>query len=130
MTKTTTTYTLPPEPDGPVWDSHGKRWTPTDIDGWWLRDVTGVQCTWARVLEGYGPLTSTPPWKPEVGGIVKTEEQYAAMPEGSVVVKDGTVPTYYKRRDGLWCATWQTDRFADMKMAGTSRTILRVGRES
>ena len=54
------TYTLPPEPDGPVWDKDGKRWTPTDIDRWWRRDVTGVQCTWARVLEGYGPLTSVP----------------------------------------------------------------------
>lgn len=61
MTKTTTTYALPPEPDGPVWDRDRKRWTPTDVDGWWLRDVTGVQCTWARVLEGYGPLTNTEP---------------------------------------------------------------------
>ena len=63
MTKTTTIYALPPEPEpgGPVWDSHGKRWTPTAFDGWWLRDVTGVQCTWARLLEGYGPLTNTEP---------------------------------------------------------------------
>ena len=60
MTKTTMTYVLPAEPEGPVWDSHGKRWTPTDVDGWWLRDVTGVQCTWARLLEGYGPLTDAP----------------------------------------------------------------------
>ena len=60
MTKTTMTYVLPAEPEGPVWDSHGKRWTPTALDGWWLRDVTGVQCTWARLLEGYGPLTDAP----------------------------------------------------------------------
>ena len=61
MTKTTTIYALPPEPDGPVWDRDGRRWTPTAFDGWWLRDVTGVQCTWARLLEGYGPLTNTEP---------------------------------------------------------------------
>ena len=110
-----TTYALPDEPEGPVWDSFGKRWTPTDVDGWWLRDVTGVQCTWARVLEGYGPLTSTPPWKPEVGEIVETEEQYAALPPGSVVATNYLPPKtldYSGNVSGL---------------AGMPRTILRVG---
>ena len=55
-----TTYALPAEPEGPVWDKDGRRWTPTDVTGWWLCDVTGVQCTWARLLKGYGPLTTTP----------------------------------------------------------------------
>ena len=122
--------TLPPEPEGPVWDSFGKRWTPTDIDGWWLCNVNGIQSTWARLLEGCGPLSLTPPWKPEVGGVCETHDQYEAMPDGSVAGADGAIPVYYKRADGLWCATGQTDRFADMKMAGTSRTILRVGWES
>ena len=26
MTKTTTTYALPDEPEGPVWDRHGDKW--------------------------------------------------------------------------------------------------------
>ena len=121
-----TTYALPAEPEGPVWDSSGDRWD-TGPSQWLRYGPHGTPSTWASLLSHRGPLTSTPPWTPEVGGIVETEAQYAAMPEGSVVVKDGTVPTYYKRPDGLWCATWQTDRFTSLKMVGTPRTILRVG---
>ena len=127
-----TIYALPDEPEGPVWDSHGKRWTPTDVDGWWIRDVTGVQCTWARVLEGYGPLTSTPPWKPEVGGTVETVEQYAAMPDGSIVSGSSTYP-YVRgsRSDGdYWFGIGCDDKFSNLYMAYLSRTILRVGWES
>ena len=29
MTKTTTTYALPAEPDGPVWDRNGDKWERT-----------------------------------------------------------------------------------------------------
>ena len=113
-----TTYALPDEPEGPVWDRLGKRWTPTDLDGWWLRDVTGAQCTWARVLEGYGPLTSVPPWKPEVGDTVETEEQYAALPEGSIVAADDCPPKTMNSSGNV------------SGLAGTPRTILRVGWES
>ena len=123
----------PPEPDGPIWDRYGNRWDRGD-SGLWDQEgsVSGddtFEWEWWELFSR-APLFTTKPeplWEPEVGGVVETREQYAAMPEGSVVVKDGTVPTYYKRPDGLWCATWQTDRFADMKMAGTSRAILRVG---
>ena len=120
-----TIWKMPAEPKGPVWDKDGKRWTPTDIDRWWLRDVTGVQCTWARVLDDYGPLTSVPLWKPEVGGIVKTEEQYAAMPVGSIVVS----PSYVYRRTyaGEWLPTGLSVAYSDEELAGMSRTILRVG---
>ena len=124
-----TTYALPDEPEGPVWDSFGKRWTPTDVDGWWLRDVTGVQCTWARVLEGYGPLTSTPPWKPEVGGTVETEEQYAAMPPGSIV-ESSSGHIYRRTHAGEWLMTGSSITQICADLAGTPRTILRVGWES
>ena len=124
-----TTYALPDEPEGPVWDRLGKRWTPTDLDGWWLRDVTGAQCTWARVLEGYGPLTSVPPWKPEVGDTVVTEAQYAALPEGSIVCRSSTSP--YVRGGGsdgdYWFGIGCDDKFSHLYMARISRTILRVG---
>ena len=125
-----TTYALPDEPEGPVWDKYGERWTPTDIDGWWQRDVTGVRCSWARVLEGYGPLTSTPPWKPEVGGTVETIEQYAAMPLGSIVVggSHGDVPWLLRFDTGgdYWCSGGH-EATRHRQMAPVPRTILRVG---
>ena len=128
MTKPTT-YALPPEPEGPVWDGEGKRWTPTDVDGWWLCNVNGIQSTWARLLEGCGPLTSTPPWTPEVGGIVETEAQYAAMPRGSIVASSFTSP--YVRGGGsngdYWFGIGCDDKFSNLYMASFSRTILRVG---
>ena len=113
----------PPEPDGPVWDHNGDQWN---------RHSRGWKSSWASSWKWSGlcayshRLTSTPQWKPEVGGTVETDEQYAALPAGSVVAKND--PVFYKQPSGLWRATWQTDnRFADMKMAGTPRTILRVG---
>ena len=120
-----TIYALPDEPEGPVWDGEGKRWTPTDSDGWWLRDATGVQCTWAHVLEIYGPLTTVPPWKPEVGGTVETEEQYAAMPAGSIVAS----PSYAYRRtyEGEWLATSLSVKYSEEELADIPRTILRMG---
>ena len=126
MTKTTTTYTLPPEPDGPVWDRFGKRWSPTDVDGLWIHDVTGVPCTWARVLEGYGPLSLTPPWKPDVGGIVETREQYRAMPAGSIV-ESSSGRIYRRTHAGEWLVTGSSITQICADLAGTPRTILRVG---
>ena len=126
MTKTTTTYALPPEPEGPVWDQHGKRWTLTDVDGWWIQDVTGVQCRWAHVLEGYGPLTSTPPWKPEVGGTVETAEQYEAMPLGSIVACDQN-EAWWLDVFGVWNSSFAKTNLA---APSTGATILRVGWEA
>ena len=121
------TYALPAEPEGPVWDSHGRRWTPAAVDGLWIRYETGVLCTWARLLEGYGPLTTTPPWEPEVGGIVETVEQYEAMPEGSVVSRDLCGPVFRKFDDGRWAESAASTSYDSRVMASESRTILRVG---
>ena len=94
-----------------------------------MRDATGVQCTWAHVLEIYGPLTSTPPWTPEVGGIVETEAQYAAMPDGSIV--SGSSANPYVRGGGsdgdYWFGIGCGDKLSNLYMAYLSRTILRVG---
>ena len=122
-----TTYALPDEPNGPVWDKFGKRWTPADVDGWWISDATGGQCTWARVLQGYGPLTSAPPWEPEVGGTVETEAQYAALPEGSVVSRDLCGQVFRKFDDGRWAESAASTSYDSRVMASESRTILRVG---
>ena len=121
-----TTYALPDEPNGPVWDKFGKRWTPADVDGWWISDATGGRCTWARVLQGYGPLTSTPPWKPEVGGIVETREQYEAMPLGSIVACDQN-EAWWLDVFGVWNSSFAKTNLA---APSTGATILRVGWEA
>ena len=134
MTKTTTTYALPPEPEGPVWDQHGDKWERTgDVvyahgREWaeWQHVVTGRTGLWAAPLMR-GPVTSTPPWKPEVGGIVETEAQYAAMPEGSVVSRDLCGPVFRKFDDGRWAESAASTSYDSRVMASESRTILRVG---
>ena len=115
----------PVEPAGPVWDQDGDQWN-RHSRGW--KSSWASSWPWSGLCAYSRRLTSTPPWKPEVGGTVETLEQFRALPEGSVVATDGSGLVFCKQPSGLWCATWQTDnRFADMKMAGTSRTILRVG---
>ena len=124
-----TTYALPAEPEGPVWDRDGERWErDTDLKEWDL--VAGyISRTWPILLANYGPVTSAPPWKPEVGGTVETAEQYAAMPTGSIVARSFTDP--YVRGGGsdgdYWFGIGCGDEFSNLYMASFSRTILRVG---
>ena len=137
MTKTTTTYALPPEPDGPVWDRNGDRWERTGdavyVHGreWaeWQHVATGRTGTWAAPLMR-GPVTSTPPWKPEVGGTVETEEQYAALPEGSVVCIDHSSAVHVKATGGIWYIAGSTSEYGNREISDSMpRTILRVGWE-
>ena len=75
------------------------------------------------------PTTYALPDEPEVGGIVETEEQYAAMPDGSIVSGSSTNP-YVRgsRSEGdYWFGIGCDDKFSNLYMAGFSRTILRVG---
>ena len=60
MTKTTTTYALPPEPDGPVWDKGGGRWDISPVQGLWC-GPGGLRRTWIDLLRDHGPLTNTEP---------------------------------------------------------------------
>ena len=122
-----TTYALPAEPAGPVWDRDGERWErDTDLKEWDL--VAGyISHTWPILLAKYGPLTSIPPWTPEVGGTVETEEQYAALPEGSVVSRDLCGPVFRKFGDGRWAESAASTSYDSRVMASESRTILRVG---
>ena len=60
MTKTTTTYALPPEPDGPVWDEDGNKWE-RDGDYWKSGAVRGLARGWYDLLYIRGTLTNTEP---------------------------------------------------------------------
>ena len=132
-----TTYALPDEPEGPVWDQHGDKWERTgDVvyahgREWaeWQHVVTGRTGMWAAPLMR-GPVTSTPPWKPVVGGIVETEEQYAALPEGSVVCIDRSIAVHVKAANGIWYIADSTSKYGSREIsAARPRTILRVGWE-
>ena len=127
-----TTYALPDEPEGPVWDRNGDKWERTGemlhVHGreWaeWRHVASGDVGTWPAPLMR-GPVTSAPPWQPEVGGVCETVEQYEAMPEGSVVA----MPSHAYRRTyaGRWLATGLSVTYSGEELAGISRTILRVG---
>ena len=131
-----TTWELPAEPEGPVWDRNGDKWERTGemlhVHGreWaeWRHVASGDVGTWPAPLMR-GPVTSTPPWKPEVGGTVETVEQYAAMPDGSIV--SGSSANPYVRGGGsdgdYWFGIGCDDKFSNIYMARVSRTILRVG---
>ena len=129
-----TIYALPPEPEGPVWDRNGDKWERTGemlhVHGreWaeWRHVASGNVGTWPAPLMR-GPVTSTPPWKPEVGGTVETAEQYEAMPEGSVVSRDLCGPVFRKFDDGRWAESAASTSYDSRVMASESRTILRVG---
>ena len=125
MTKTTTTYTLPPEPDGPVWDFYGERWDKSPAHGLWC-GPDAKRCHWGDVLWFRGPLTSTPPWKPEVGGTVETAEQYEAMPLGSIVACDQN-EAWWLDVFGVWNSSFAKTNLA---APSTGATILRVGWEA
>ena len=121
-----TTYALPDEPEGPVWDKDGGRWDIGPAHGMWC-GPHGNRSSWAALLSCRGPLTSTPPWKPEVGGVCKTEEQYAALPGGSIVARANDGP-FIKRDDGLWHGEYGP--WTDVNMAALPSPVLRVGWES
>ena len=134
-----TIYALPDEPDGPVWDRYGDKWEREGgvvyVHGreWagWRHVASGNLGAWPAPLMR-GPLTSAPPWKPEVGGTVETIEQYAALPPDSIVASSATYP--YVRGDGAegdyWFGIGCDDKFSNLYMERVSRTILRVGWES
>lgn len=60
MSETTTTYAIPPGPDGPVWDQNGVRWDINPVHGLWC-GPGGLRRTWIDLLRDHGPLTNTEP---------------------------------------------------------------------
>lgn len=58
MTKTTTTYALPDEPPGPVWDKDGNKW---ERDGDYWKSGAYADREWYDLLHSRSPLTNTEP---------------------------------------------------------------------
>lgn len=57
---------------------------------------------------------------------VTTEEEYDALPEGSVVAKPEDF-VLQKGTFGTWCETFDDKRFTSAEISGTTRTVLRYG---
>lgn len=57
-----TTYQLPPEPDGPLWDEAGSKWMRSK-ENMWYGGNQDMYLSWGDVVHYYGPLTTTQPIK-------------------------------------------------------------------
>ena len=114
----------PAEPAGPVWDQDGDKWERRERGLW--RGPHDLQWTWHILCANSRKLTTVPPWEPVVGGIVETVEQYAAMPEGSIVAGDQN-EAWWLDVFGVWNSSFAKTNLA---APGTGATILRVGWEA
>lgn len=116
-----TTYNMPEEPAGPVWDKEGHKWSRLS-DGSWLREgATWTFSAWHRLLHLNGPLTDTPPVK--VGDRV-TLTEFSKMPEGTVAGASWDVYILYRGR----VFTDAQAETIDLSVYGDDMvTVLRVG---
>lgn len=57
---------------------------------------------------------------------VTTEEEYDALPEGSVVAEPDDF-ALQKGTSGTWCEAFDDRRFTSAEISGTARTVLRYG---
>ena len=58
--------TVPPEPDGPVWDVEGVAYH-RDVDSMWGAEGYRNRFTWRELLAKVGPVTDVAPLDPDVG---------------------------------------------------------------
>ena len=115
------TYSLPEEPAGPVWDKDGHKWSRLN-DGSWLREgATWTFSAWYRLLHENGPITDTPLVK--VGDKV-TLSEFSEMPVGSVA---GASRDVYINYHGLVFTDAQVDKVALSVFGDDVVTVLRVG---
>ena len=123
-----TTYELPEEPEGPLWDAAGEKWI-RGADGGWRTPNVVPDCSMAwqwRVLLRFAPLTDTPPLK--VGQeITGADAKY--LPEWSIFAAPRDQP--WQMYDGkLLCEGSDyghlPEEFAG-EYADDTFTVLRVG---
>ena len=80
-----TTYQLPTEPYGPLWDKDGSKWM-RSRENMWYGGNQDMYRSWGDVVHYYGPLTTTPPTPPiKEGDTGLTAEQVWGLPKGSVI---------------------------------------------
>ena len=130
-----TTYQLPPEPDGPVWDKNGNKFVRVpvvsfhDRYSWTSTSVPDAEnYSWNELVYVFGPLTDTPPIKEGDTGL--TAEQVWDLPKGTVIWPERAVnPEPWMR----WGDTWESisevagDAGELQCACGASFTVLRLG---
>ena len=116
-----TTYNMPEEPAGPVWDKDGRRWERLD-NTLWLRDGgTWATSKWYRLLHLNGPVTDTPPVK--VGDKI-TLTEFSKLPDYSIAGTPRDV--YISFKENVY--TDMREEEMDLWGFGHSQvTVLRVG---
>ena len=84
-----TDFKIPDTPDtDSIWDRMGNEWQRKvyDTKKVWMCVETESVRSWIGLLNGFGPLTNTPP-VPKVGDIL-TEKTAFRLPSGSIVMAD------------------------------------------
>ena len=117
-------FELPTEPDGPVWDKHGDKWTRTENDGWVFEGCVYRQ--WGELLTGYGPISTEP--KLGVGDLPKTFKEYESLPNGTIVADNFELP--WTKGGDVWRRAGDRDAADSQFLAGVPRMILRLGWEN
>lgn len=121
-----TTYAMPEQPKGPVWDKNGEMWE-FDKDSYeiWVGvtgEHKGLANLWEDLLMEYGPLTDARQFK--VGDIVSDAVDLENLPLGSIIAETGSFP-FYKDSMGGWVNCYDLSENA---LTGLENVILRIGR--
>ena len=123
-----TTYQLPPEPDGPLWDEKDVKFYKESDMKKWTCGPEADNYSWRELVSGVGPLTDVRPTK--VGDKI-TAEQAFELPKESVIWPDLTPNrgAWTKRNEGeLDSPIALAQDTGELKgMCGDEFTVLRVG---
>ena len=125
-----TTYQLPPEPDGPLWDKDDSKWMRSK-ENMWYGGNQDMYLSWDDVVHYYGPLTTTPPTPPiKEGDTGLTAEQVWGLPKGSVIWPErAEEPEPWMRYEDYWeSVSIFADNAGELQCAcGDGFTVLRLG---
>ena len=130
-----TTYQLPPEPDGPLWDKNYVKFYKDPPVGFsdmknWTCGPEADNYSWRELVFVCGPLTDVRP--PKVGDKITAKQAFELSKE-SVIWPDLTPSrgAWTKRNEGeLDSSTALAQDAGELKcMCGDEFTVLRVGGE-
>ena len=119
-----TTYNIPEEPAGPLWDKEGDKWIRTN-NGAWIREggTWTYSADWYVLLHRYGPVFDFPQIK--VGDKV-TLTEFSKMPDGSVA---GAPQDVFINYYGIVFTDAQVCKVYLSAFGDDEVTVLRVGSE-